>query len=319
MYFKYQLSTTSTVEKVMDDLVRAILPNPDLNAMSAECDKINSELINTVTSNWELWDRVVVTPGSNAYSVLRSLNEDGVTYKYLHIHFNTVNSFIINVYESWNKVTHAGTNAVYTPTTFSSINLNQSSIFYVFANNNYCLFAYKNTVLGAYRNVAGCIEFSRDDLWNTPALGYPCHAKLQMENANYTNINSGATAICHCPRIKSPNSDITAVAAGLQLITSFYNSQPTEGSDSDANYVGLARGANFNDFEIIVSEGRVHKVQSTVTPHYYFKGGTILGGLKFSQAAAGSPGDQITLNGINYYFDRASNTPLKLALLLPKQ
>lgn len=318
MYFKYQLSTTSTVEKVMDDLVRAILPNPDLNAMSAECDKINSELINTVTSNWELWDRVVVTPGSNAYSVLRSLNADGVTYKYLRIDFSSPNSFTINVYESWNKVTHAGTNAVYSSTTFSSINLNQSSIFYVFANNNYCLFAYKNTVLGAYSPAAGCIEFSRDDLWNTPAFGYPCHAKLQMENANQVSIGGGA-ALCHCPRIKSPSIDLTAGSAGLQLITSFYNSQPADGSGSDYNYVGLARGANFNDFEIIVSEGRVHKVQSTVTPYYYFKGGTILGGLKFSQALAGSPGDQITLNGINYYFDRASNNPLKLALLLPKQ
>lgn len=318
MYFKYQLSTTSTVEKVMDDLVRAILPNPDLNAMSAECDKINSELINTVTSNWELWDRVVVTPGSNAYSVLRSLNTDGVTYKYLHINFNSPTSLLINVYESWNKVSHTGTNAVYNSTTFSQINLNQSSIFYVFANNNYCLFAHKNTVSSAYNPATGCIEFSRDDLWNTPALGYPCHAKLQMENANQTSIGGGS-ALCQCPRIKSPSIDLTAASAGLQLITSFYNSQPTDGSGSDSNYVGLARGANFNDFEIIVSEGRVHKVQSTVTPYYYFKGGTILGGLKFSQAPAGSSGDQITLNGINYYFDRAPNNPPKLALLLPKQ
>ena len=322
MYCRYQFSTASTPEKFIDDLTKLIGVNPDLADLSAECDKINSELIATDTSNWELWDKVIVT-ATQVYAVYRSLNVDGITYKYIQIlAWTTIvgNEYIsLITYESWNKVTHVGTNAASSNTNITrlDVSLKNSIILSIFANNNYLLMNARSLTPVSYFTTIGCVEFSRDDAWNTGALGYPCFSHLAVKQFDATNPYSLSSV--SIPRIKTPTTD--DVGAVCQIITSFILTGHIQNpsSNADANVSGIARGANFNDYEITISDGRIHKVFVAYNPYYYFKGGKLLGGLKFASPNVGLVGDEINHGGVNYYFEKNAGTATKLALLLPKR
>ena len=87
MYAKYAWNAGATVANVLADLV-ALYTNvaPSVSALSASCDKVVSVIqVNTALTNWVLHDAVAAT-GAVA---LKSLNEDGVTYKYITITVTT--------------------------------------------------------------------------------------------------------------------------------------------------------------------------------------------------------------------------------------
>lgn len=108
MFISYAYVAGSTLANVMADLKQIFTdPNLSVSNLSASCDKPNTQLIiNNAQTNWVVHDDV---PASN-YFVLKSLNADGNTYKYIQMLFSTSFYVTMKAFESWNATTHAGSN-----------------------------------------------------------------------------------------------------------------------------------------------------------------------------------------------------------------
>ena len=106
MLVKYTYIASATLSQVVQDVKNLMIStNPDISALSASCDKgLSSLIINQSITNWTLHDDV---PASN-YFVVKSLNYDGSTYKYVQVIFST-SSIALRCFESWNATTHVGT------------------------------------------------------------------------------------------------------------------------------------------------------------------------------------------------------------------
>lgn len=128
---------------------------------------------------WELYDSAA---GTNARAY-RALNKDGSTYKYIVLGYNTANRLMVKTYESWNAVTHVGTNLCYLSDDSGNyaqqIDLTNGAILYVFAQASYLIissYLTSSTVIGSPtgNSWCGCIEITRDNPEDTVAAGYPC-------------------------------------------------------------------------------------------------------------------------------------------------
>ena len=107
MLVKYSSLTTVTIANLLSDL-KYLFTNtaPDINSLSAGCDKSNSQIIiNQAITNWTLHDDV---PASG-YFVIKSPSYDGGMFKYIQV-VVTLTSVQLRCFESWNATTHVGTN-----------------------------------------------------------------------------------------------------------------------------------------------------------------------------------------------------------------
>lgn len=181
MLAKYVWLTTSTQAQMLNDLCLLFTGSP-VSALSASCDKVNSQVIaNTLPNNWTVYDAAA---GASA-QVLRSLNTDGVSYKYMHLSFSG-NNLIVTTYESWNATTHVGTNqacrytnAAYTITATAAFTATAGGTLYLYATNEIAMFGSTSQV------PAGVAEFTR----NSPAIDetYPCHTLGFMSTCRVKN------------------------------------------------------------------------------------------------------------------------------------
>lgn len=149
-------------------------------------------------AGWEVYD---ATAGTNTVCY-RAPNEDGLTYKYMVLNYNTSGWMLIQHYESWNSSTHVGTN-VCPRSTDTTIGYQQAlvpstdkGLIYIFANQRYASFIirqYTTAVLGntITCGITGCFEFNRDNPDDTVEAGYPVSCFLNTgivgENAVATN------------------------------------------------------------------------------------------------------------------------------------
>ena len=105
MYISYVPSASATAVEVWQDFCN-ILVNTPISSLSQSCNKTASVLkASSVASPWTLHDGSV----SATAKVFKSLNADGVTYKYLHVSYSSTN-IVLALYETWNASTHTGTN-----------------------------------------------------------------------------------------------------------------------------------------------------------------------------------------------------------------
>lgn len=220
MYIKYAYVPGATYANMLADIIAIICNNSTFASLSAACDQAASSILaNSSTSNWAVYDAAA----SATSQVVRSLNADGSTYKYLQVDL-TAATITCKAWESWNAGTHAGTNqaasgaAVKSPTLAVSANTSGGYL-YVMATNFYVFLMTPqlNTV-----NKVGVVEFSRD----TPSLSsaYPCHAiyhSLGTVSQNATGsprVSSGAGGFGVC-RLKAPSAagDLAAATINQQF------------------------------------------------------------------------------------------------------
>lgn len=161
-----------------------------------------------ITKGWELHGT-----GSNLI-VMKALNNDGQTYKYIGLGFSVSTTLTLSTYEFWNTSTQVATN----PTTTVSISLISSCWVYVFATQRYCgilsTFATTQTDTSTKDAILiGCFEVSRDNPQDTVAAGFPPYVQIN------TNIflNSGNVY----PVRTFANTTGTSAFGSSQILTPF--------------------------------------------------------------------------------------------------
>lgn len=185
--------------QVLEDISKIATGTP-IASLSASCDKVNSSIIaNTGSNNWTIFDP---TTASTA-PVLRSLNADGVSYKYAYL-MSAPPNLLVTTYESWNATTHVGTNQAAASSTVACAPKAHTSFsttggtLYIYASNNLLLLMQNNSTSA----MVG--EFSRDS--KVLNATYPCHYVSQgiygalMFTGNALVANAGYAGV---PRIKS--------------------------------------------------------------------------------------------------------------------
>lgn len=168
MYAKYMWLSGATQVQMLADVCK-LLTGSDVSSLSASCDKVNSTIIaNTITNNWTVFDAAA----SASSQVLRSLNKDGTSYKFVQLTFSG-NNLLLTAWESWNATTHVGTNQVckFTNGGYSDI----ASTTFSTAGGTIYLYAISEIlcILHSGTTPYFVCEFTR----NSPVLNstYPCH------------------------------------------------------------------------------------------------------------------------------------------------
>lgn len=270
MYAKYVSLATATQAQMLDDICKLMTGTPIAN-LSASCDKTNTKILaNSLPNNWTVYDAAA----SASAQVLRSLNTDGVSYKYAHLSFSGT-TLSITTYESWNPTTHVGTNQAmkYTNSGLSNAVTTAFSAtvpapIYIYATSN--MFAFGVTTFTDATLLPMVIEFTRD----CPILDstYPCHA---LGAATFCRIKYGASAgdfkVGSTPALTSGNThrattgnmynSIAMVNGSLAYFASPMYALPIVGLDSTwitaGKLLGLyfARLPNVNPYDELEIEG----------------------------------------------------------------
>lgn len=179
MYAKYVWNAGSNLDQMLDDVCK-LLTGTAIASLSASCDKVNSEMYaQSAENNWTVFDVLAGTGGQ----VLRSLNTDGTSYKYLHLYYAS-SVLRASIYESWNATTHVGLNiGIYAP--LQSV-AGWPTVFATTGGTVY-LYATKNTLLiTSATGGISVLEFSRDSA--TLDSSYPCHVLAVFNPSSATPI-----------------------------------------------------------------------------------------------------------------------------------
>lgn len=161
-----------------------------------------------VAGGWQQHD--VINPRNRVY---KCLNKDGQTFKYIKVTFD-IGGFKIYTtsFESWNAVTHVGTNEVFTGhnTGVMGYAFDLCDII-IMASNRWCLL--QTFIRNQPSPWSGVIEIARDATENTVEAGFPCWIWLSSVNA----LTSGAKSFyASLPRTRSGLTGEAAVIDGWQ-------------------------------------------------------------------------------------------------------
>lgn len=155
--------------------------NPNSAAVDYPASAALADLMDTV-ENWITghgWTLHDASAGANARAY-KAANKDAASYKYIVLDYNTSNRIMIKTYETWNEVSHSGSNLAYSSDNSSycqQVNLSAGGTLNIFATARYLLMESNNSgVIGSATGSAwcGCLEITRDNPEDTAALGYPC-------------------------------------------------------------------------------------------------------------------------------------------------
>lgn len=199
MYAKYVWNDGATIPNVLVDIVALFTTqDADISSLSASCNKTLTVVnANTVKTNWAMFDAFA---GTNKVC-LRSLNADGLTYKYIVIEIAATPSISIKAYESWNAVSHVGINVSGGYAGVVPVTLYSSNYVVLMATDRY-IGVTNSPLVGTQYNLI--LEFSRDSYMIDST--YPCIAVLDSNSSFFQTINGnaspGAIGVC---RVKNPS------------------------------------------------------------------------------------------------------------------
>lgn len=233
MYAKYTWLATATEAQVRADLVALMAGATNVASLSASCDKdFTSIVANTTATNWQISDAAA----SATSQVLRSLNADGTTYKYAQFTLSA-GAASLTGWETWNAVTHAGTNqtssvSTVTPGTIGiTLSYTNPGSIYIFSTPRYLIISPSAALQASY--CVGLFEFSRDS--NSLDITYPCHALMHTG----TYILAPANGSFSISRIKKNNATGDFAGTGVTAyIGTMFNTNITamSGAQTSPNY-----------------------------------------------------------------------------------
>lgn len=207
MYAVYTHDASTTQANLVNDIVLILTGTTNTASLSADCVTASSSITTTYNvAGWTLHD----ASASATSQVVKCLQQDAVTYKYVEISATSTTNFIITVYESWNAGTHAGTNGV------SSINFAWSSStqqpFYIYATSYQILISLQSSPSsGTFRSPCMALEINNTN--GSFIAGYP--TTFTFHTADDLTQGRG-------PRIKHPNlaGDLTTTSTLFMTSTS---------------------------------------------------------------------------------------------------
>ena len=177
----------------------------------------------------------------------------------------TATAILFDVYETWNATTHTGTNAVGNTRSITFLPSPNTTLF-LFAKREYLiLHGQTDGIWNTYTPAS--LEITRDDPWNTPALGYSAHVLCCEVQAMDYSYNTSRFTSFHLPRMKGESTDLTGANAHLPFKSPFGNSLNPGSAGGGTfgftlNNIGMPRGLNFNDKLVPVMDITLHRYVS---------------------------------------------------------
>lgn len=164
---------------------------------------IVGELNNT---GWTIHDNV-----SDVVKCYKALNQDGETFKYVVLDLATANVLLIKHYETWDELTHTGTNMAhmsdnvlyagkYTITGPGQIFLYISEMWFAVATRDPATGQLNNN--NAWQGIFGVFEIARDNPEDTAEAGYPPTVWMNT-NMMFTNPTTSVKCCGFMPRTRS--------------------------------------------------------------------------------------------------------------------
>jgi hypothetical protein len=265
MYAVYTHDASTTQANLVNDIVLILTGTTNTASLSADCVTASSSITTTYDSaGWTLHDG---STGATSLQIIKALQQDGVTYKYVGINATSTTSFKLTVYEDWNATTHVGTNGVDSNSITWSSSTQQP--FYIYASIFTIAIALQTTP-SSNSFSAACCALEVDNTLGTFIAGYPTTFTWNTGD----DISQGAG-----PRIKNP----FAVGDLLTTSTIFHTSQ---GGDSNNN---VCKGRIYRDGSEVVCMGLLtplitagHSISAT----NYGAFGKLLGKMKVGSCLA---------------------------------
>jgi hypothetical protein len=181
MYAKYAYTPAATQANIMSDLVALLTGQTNKASLSAGCDQENTEIIATIPSGWTLHDAAA---GTNKQVLKAPFSYNGSLFKYLMLDHYVATEITLYGYETWNEVSHTGTNQTQNLTNNTQRKGNGvAGVFFVFASAKFvALVGTDYTSWGdvAYGGITIFSEYTRDTPWSATTLP---HAALIQTGA----------------------------------------------------------------------------------------------------------------------------------------
>ena len=222
MYAKLQYTGVHTAADVLYDTIQVLTGETDVNNLTGVNLDVSESFIDVSVrpAGWELHDPDAggagTSPAPFTDVVLRAPHATAASlYKNARLTVST-NRIQLRGYETWNNVSHSGTN----PTSHSAIYLfdnnndvTSSAAYHISASARHLMGLAHYGGLASTQPVDALYEYTRDDPWNVPANGYPAWCTWE-----------GATTSTFYASIYSPRyintltgSDIITTAATLHV------------------------------------------------------------------------------------------------------
>lgn len=276
MYAVYTHDASTSQANLVNDIVLILTGTTNTASLSADCVTGSSSISTTyAVAGWTLHDAA----GGSNLQIIKALQQDGVTYKYVGIQATSTTAFSVVVYEDWDEIGHSGTNGV----TSNSITWSSSTQqpFYIYATQ-------QAIVITCYSGVvyySPCVALEVDNTLGTFIAGYP--TTFTFKTANDISEGTG-------PRIKNPKA-----AGDLTTTSTFFMSSPNADNSGSS-----CKGFIFRDATETVQMALLTPVFHACTAAAdtnYGAFGKLLGNVKFGNCLA-SPVTQDTasIGGATY-------------------
>jgi len=108
MYTSYVYNTGITAANLLNDVVALLTGETDKNNLSASCNKTLTDInVSARVAGWTIHD---ASAGTNAKCLKAPIRDNPSQFKYVVIDTNSAGYLMTKLYETWNDVTHTGTN-----------------------------------------------------------------------------------------------------------------------------------------------------------------------------------------------------------------
>ncbi|TAN52016.1 MAG: hypothetical protein EPN21_05120 [Methylococcaceae bacterium] len=300
MFAKYTYKANAAQGNVLNDIALLLTGTTNKALLSADCVQASTEIIAVNPAGWSLFDAAA---GTNKKCLSAPCANGGT--KYVVLSTATSGYVYLPLYESWNAVTHAGTNVTNgseTSTTMAPpVNLTLGGTLLIGATERYLVMS-GYTAAGWMANGAVIIgEREPVDPWDTVAAGYPVSV-----HGTALSLATGGNYF-YAPRLKGASSDYTGSSAIYCAATAALNS-----SGAPPCPTQMARDANFQPVYPLfpISLTGYHSSLG-----YVHQGGRLLGDLYATTSGVGTTGDELPVGADIYCIAKAGASA---ALAFPK-
>lgn len=211
MYAVYKYIAGATATNICNDVILMLTGTTDPNDLSASCDKPNTSILTTwCAAGWTLHD---ASAGTNAQCIRSPWPDDPTKDAYVVVDTNTAGAIYTKAYETWNEITHVGTNACSGTTSYyQRLNVATGGTLYISASpTHFIMYCYVGSQFGSssYNSATGIVFRTRRNIWDTVINGYPPFSFVLFSAQT-------GTFICYGPRTRYYASATDTTGSGVQ-------------------------------------------------------------------------------------------------------
>lgn len=331
MYAKLQISGTATAAQVVTDIVAVLTGTTDVNALSAQIVKANSQIISMDPAGWTLVGDYLTTGKVLSAPVADNASQ----YKYVAI-FTSGSSVAYQLGEGYN----AGGKTLTTATASHGLISNYASNTVTFPHGNTTFDLYItasarhigfHTLINSAGNyysgdLGGVFESTRKDIWNTSSSGF---LPAVQTNSSYGLIAHGSstastqlssTASLNTTRYMADSGATpTIISAGKSTMTlPWYSGTPNDGDTNIITLTSCGMNATGSSMVTNATGSKVHGLIPFGHGRcvHRFIGGEIspVCNIFITTFSFGAAYDTITVSGVTYEIWKMYGTGMALAI-----